>query len=236
VRSVSNEVLGIGSGRQDGVDGGEPLRERLAVKISATSIFLVMAVQIACRRAPERACVPGVTQTCLCAGGGSGVQSCESTGAGFGACNCSAPNNPPAAAPALSPDVIHTRNAEAANDLMRIYSAETAYFNRSCETSRCSFLRAPPTPAPPPTAAPYLPNDWQWSNHPMWHALGFSPVGSHYYQYQVAPGVEGIERSFVVTAIGDLDGDGVFSTFRRSAALNAGEIQGTAMESINPSE
>jgi hypothetical protein len=37
---------------------------------------------------PARACVPGTTQACLCAGGDHGVQSCEAQGTGYAPCEC----------------------------------------------------------------------------------------------------------------------------------------------------
>lgn len=38
--------------------------------------------------APGNACIPGETQTCLCVGGGEGVQVCNAEGSGYGECAC----------------------------------------------------------------------------------------------------------------------------------------------------
>ncbi|MBI2395073.1 MAG: hypothetical protein HYV09_36220 [Deltaproteobacteria bacterium] len=40
--------------------------------------------------APAPVCTAGVTQSCLCVGGGTGVQSCKDDGSGFAACDCGA--------------------------------------------------------------------------------------------------------------------------------------------------
>ena len=58
-------------------------------------IYLMKLVQIlpaivlalSCGKS-DRVCVPGVTQSCLCVGGGFGVQYCNSLGNGWGLCDC----------------------------------------------------------------------------------------------------------------------------------------------------
>jgi hypothetical protein len=79
-------------------------------------------------------------------------------------------------------------------------------------------------------------DEGRWLLQPDWGRIGFSIDAEDYYQYQVVPGVFGINRGFIVKAIGDLDGDGVLSTFQRAAYLSAGEIQGRQIEIINALE
>jgi len=69
-----------------------------------------------------------------------------------------------------------------------------------------------------------LPDPAIWQ-HPTWQALDFSMHEPHYFQYEfVSDG-----RSFTARAIGDLDNDGVTSTFERTGALNPdGTISGSA--------
>ena len=67
---------------------------------------------------------------------------------------------------------------------------------------------------------------------PTWRALGFAPDRPTRYQYAFEParagcGVTARPRAVVATlrALGDLDGDGVFSTFERRAGISAeGEL------------
>ena len=74
-----------------------------------------------------------------------------------------------------------------------------------------------------------------WS-HPTWQALNFSVDDPHYYSYQYEV-LEG-GKAFVVRAIGDLDCDGVFSTFELTGEIAAdGSVQGAAeMLRTNESE
>ncbi|MCB9542211.1 MAG: hypothetical protein H6703_07175, partial [Myxococcales bacterium] len=84
-----------------------------------------------------------------------------------------------------------------------------------------AMMRAIDGPLPP--AAPLTPPDdpcqnggtgsytataTTW-NHPTWVGLGFAPVGTQYYRYAYEPTDDG----FVARAIGDLDCDGVASTY-----------------------
>ena len=202
----------------------------MILKSPAAKAVLLSLIFAACRRTPDRACIPGVTQACLCGVGRAGVQICEALGTSFGACDCPSPI---AASPALPPEVLRARAAEASSMVDRIYRAEISYFNMSSERTTASFFAAPPTPVSTPTASPYPANAALWLESPQWRAGEFYIATEHYYQYQVVPGPTGITSSFVVMAHGDLDGDGILSTYRRAAVLNAGEIQGARQESIN---
>ncbi len=63
----------------------------------------------------------------------------------------------------------------------------------------------------------------QWDT-PTWQALNFAIYEPSYFQYQfVSDG-----RSFTARAIGDLDCDGVFSTFERAGMVNEyGDVEGS---------
>lgn len=50
-----------------------------------------MWLAAACGDSEERACIPNETAVCLFAGGGSGVQTCEQDGSGFGPCRVCEP-------------------------------------------------------------------------------------------------------------------------------------------------
>lgn len=79
-----------------------------------------------------------------------------------------------------------------------------------------------------------MPNAALWE-HPTWQALQFSVDDPHYYSYQY----EVIDKSkeFVVRAIGDLDCDGVYSTFEMRGVVENGELSGTTeIKSIKATE
>jgi len=51
-------------------------------------LLLVIALSLAVASCESRACTPGVTQSCVCAGDVKGAQICDPEGAGWGACDC----------------------------------------------------------------------------------------------------------------------------------------------------
>ncbi len=62
--------------------------------------------------------------------------------------------------------------------------------------------------------------------HPTWTALNFSVDDAHAYSYQFEVNPDG--QSFTARALGDLDCDGVYSTFETVVAVDKdGEFQGT---------
>lgn len=69
-----------------------------------------------------------------------------------------------------------------------------------------------------------------WSGHPVWKALDFKIEEGHYYHYsykwkQVDPG----GCQFTVAAFGDLNDDGIYSTFERAGAIGPdGEVNAAA--------
>lgn len=59
-----------------------------------------------------------------------------------------------------------------------------------------------------------------WSQNPVWQKLGFHVQDGHYFHYDYRWGKEAAGCKFTVQAFGDLDDDGVFSTFERSGAID----------------
>lgn len=57
-----------------------------------------------------------------------------------------------------------------------------------------------------------------WS-HPTWKTLGFAPADPHYYSFQFIRGGDGPGGRFIVRAVGDLDCDGIFSTFQKEGRI-----------------
>jgi len=70
------------------------------------------------------------------------------------------------------------------------------------------------------------PNAAFWT-HPTWEALSFQEERSHYYRYEITSDNIGSPNSFTVSAYGDLDCDGLESTFYMIGKLTAkGAVMG----------
>ncbi len=69
------------------------------------------------------------------------------------------------------------------------------------------------------------PNAAQWSD-PTWRALHFSMDDPHYYRYEFISGGTGTGAEFTVRAMGDLDCDGIESTFEMYGTVMTGESGG----------
>ncbi len=72
------------------------------------------------------------------------------------------------------------------------------------------------------TGGKCAPNAAFWS-HPTWEALNFAEETSHFYRYEITTDNASSPNSFTVTAYGDLDCDGVESTFYETGVVNAKE-------------
>ncbi len=144
-----------------------------------------------------------------------------------GICRCERFRRAGSGTGAVDEFVRRSRTREATWMIATLYQRETWYFN---QTGR--FVAAPPTPRSDPTASGYPANAAAWSGA-NWRDFGFYIESAHFYQYRL----DADSRGFTVTAIGDLDGDGVFSTFRRGCSLvGNGEIQGTLINITNELE
>ncbi|MDP3215889.1 MAG: hypothetical protein Q8S73_17415 [Deltaproteobacteria bacterium] len=95
-------------------------------------------------------------------------------------------------------------------------------------------MSATPTPSAAPTAGGYPAAPSAWARDPAWRALGFVISGPHRYQYRVEATDPG--RGYTATAIGDLDGDGIFSTFSHHPQFIDGEIQRPVTQIVNQFE
>jgi type IV pilus assembly protein PilA len=109
--------------------------------------------------------------------------------------------------------LVSAKNVEAKNTVGAIARGAAAAFERDgklCES-------AGPVPAKVPSGAKYQssPSDWT-----AFSCLRFSMTMPQYYQYSYTPTSNG----FVVTARGDLDGDGVFSEITQRATVTNGRV------------
>ena len=73
----------------------------------------------------------------------------------------------------------------------------------------------------------------QWTDNEVWSGLNFMQEDSHYFHYRFVAKNEGTgygECQFTIQAFGDLDGDGIFSTYERAGLANdQGVIAGAGM-------
>lgn len=98
-----------------------------------------------------------------------------------------------------------SRTAEATENLDRIARAAVHHLN-----DKKPLAPAPQTPPIVPRGSAAADPAGTW-DHPSWHALGFALDEAHWYAYRL----EVDERTVRVIAQGDLDGDGVLSTYER---------------------
>jgi type II secretory pathway pseudopilin PulG len=136
------------------------------------------------------------------------------------------------AVPAFSRDLHASRFVEPTDGLARLGAAAVAY----AEVNGRFPDSAPLTPAVPPRGKREADPPGTWDG-PTWKALGFRPSADgvpHSYAFSFESTSGG--AAFVAQAHGDLDGDGIFSTFeiRGHAKRNDGDkpavVPGTYVE------
>lgn len=133
---------------------------------------------------------------------------------------------------ALARYVRHGKTAEARESVTRLATGAAEYFNKSDATQPVGASAAdvhamrhfPPSSRVPVPEDPlsvrgkrYQSNSVDWAASP-WRDLGFSIVQPQCYQYSFESDGAGAQAKATVTAQGDLDGDGVRSTYSLSIA------------------
>jgi type II secretory pathway pseudopilin PulG len=111
------------------------------------------------------------------------------------------------------------RTAEAAENLERVMVSAAAQRNAAPQTALAS---TPLTPATVPRGQTVSDAPGTW-DHPTWKAIGFSIDEPHWYAYRLDVDPDAATPLRAV-AYGDLDGDGLLSTFERSAKREGGQI------------
>lgn len=128
---------------------------------------------------------------------------------------------------------VRTNKISEASELLRELSRRTAaYYEASWSPMQRHCL--PPSAGPTPEAPTQSPEDVDFSSadisgHATWAALGFQPDRPVRFSYQYTPARDGCDLEaadepleIVFRARGDLDGDGVLSTFERRATVQSG--------------
>jgi prepilin-type N-terminal cleavage/methylation domain-containing protein len=130
------------------------------------------------------------------------------------------------AIPAFTRYVKRSKTSEATGSLSKIYQGEVSYYQASAErgAGSPSFITANINPSTVPAGVKIAPNMAAW-NADGWREIGFSLDTAHYYSYTAT----GTTSAFTATANGDLDGDGVPSTFSRGGTIVGGEVQGNTL-------
>jgi hypothetical protein len=121
------------------------------------------------------------------------------------------------AVPAFVRELHASRLVEPTDGLQRLGAAAVAYAEKNGHYPDS----APLTPAAPPRGRKEADPPGTWDT-PAWRALAFRPVPEgvpHAYAFSFAS--DGV--SFVAQAHGDLDGDGILSTFEIRGVARAGE-------------
>lgn len=98
-----------------------------------------------------------------------------------------------------------SRTAEATENLDRIARAAVSHLNE-----KKPLASVPLTPPIVPRGSQAADPAGTWE-HPSWQALGFALDDAHWYAYRL----DVDDRTVRVVAQGDLDGDGVLSTYER---------------------
>ena len=119
-------------------------------------------------------------------------------------------------------------------NVRRLFDSAVMYYDSEYVSQDGSFL-PPQFPASillMPTFVPCgdkeYPLDLDWQQ-PTWDALNFAMTDPHYYSYQFDSSGVGPGATFTASAFGDLDCDGIYSTFTRTGEVTGGnEVRGGA--------
>jgi type II secretory pathway pseudopilin PulG len=135
------------------------------------------------------------------------------------------------AVPTFVREVHASRLVEPVDGLQRIGAAAVGYA-RGNSVAQAFPAGAPLTPATPPRGHcdPDPPGAWE---HPTWRALDFRPVppGSpHCFAFDFASNLSPSVSTFRADAHGDLDGDGIFSTFEVTGRDAEGDPRGPLLD------
>jgi hypothetical protein len=78
------------------------------------------------------------------------------------------------------------------------------------------------TPSEVPSGQAVEDPEGTW-DHPTWQALEFRHTRPHHFAFAFESETRGDKGRFTARALGDLDGDGLFSTFKVTGEVQAGE-------------
>lgn len=132
------------------------------------------------------------------------------------------------AIPSFQRYMLRAKTAEAREMLHRMYSQGRAYYLETFGGHHVGGIphQFPTTHAATPAVTccdggqqRCQPNVADW-NTPTWSALHFSMDDPHYYRYEFVSAGTGLSASFTARALGDLDCDGVESTYEMYVSVD----------------
>jgi len=107
-----------------------------------------------------------------------------------------------------------SRSSEARENLHALFRGAEMYRLENAQLPAISAGPTPPLGACCDQGGPCAPDPSRWDD-PVWSSLDFSVVTPSYYSYEYQLG--GDDQSFSIYAYGDLDCDGVYSTYAMHA-------------------
>lgn len=132
------------------------------------------------------------------------------------------------AVPAFIGYVRRSKTAEATTNAHLIQQGVTRYYEQNGQLPPA----IPLTPAAPPGD---VKDPWPTDAPSGWQDVGFAPNDLLYYAYEYSPSPDG--QRYSVRALGDLDADGVLSTFELTGEVVDGQLQaGNGFHIVNETE
>ena len=143
------------------------------------------------------------------------------------------------AIPAFTRYIKKSKTTEASRNIASIYTAETTYYAQSGERADSTgglpapqFLGTAASNSAAPSASRRTAN---WTGN--WTALGFATDTPVYFNYIVTAAGTAAGATATITANGDLDGNGIQSTFQRNLSINtSGDVVGAPLSITNELE
>ena len=147
------------------------------------------------------------------------------------------------AIPAFINYMKRAKTSEATVNVDRIYEGGVAYFEQkhvvtgvsTISKSHCLPSTVTWTPDATPNKTEYIATAALWhgntGNPAQWEALDFAMSDNHLYAYSFAVGSTVCplpDTTWEAYSRGNLDGDSVYSMFRRDAAIESGEVHGSS--------
>lgn len=132
--------------------------------------------------------------------------------------------------PSLMRTIKERRSAEATENLRVLFNAASEYYaaqitDASGDNSEASFPDSTEGAHPEDIGKkPVVTSNWHMV--PAFRELGFEILEPHFYQYSFESEGEGDNARFIVSAFGDLNGDGRKSRFQMEGFIENGEVRG----------
>lgn len=138
------------------------------------------------------------------------------------------------AIPAFLKYIKRSKTTEATMNVRKLYDSSVTYFAGEHTSGAGAIIQAQfPAAATLPTLTTIgdvkittLPSSWD--GVATWNALQFSVSDPSYFAYQYDSAGVTNDSKFTATAFGNLDGDGIYSTFTRVGSVIDMEVKGGA--------